>query len=87
MIIKIRDFIYIFRNLEVKKWQDKEGGGLYGYWVKIGFRLHKLAVRDKKIKNIWDKVKMCWELSDYYTIRENEVYVYSLDNKNTFYRH
>ena len=84
IIGRIKDLVYFYGNLEVTEWQGEK---LFIVWVGLGFKLVKIAITDKDIKKSWiKKIKKCWELSDYYTIRDGSVYAYSLNNKNILHR-
>lgn len=85
LIIRIKDFLYFWKNLEITEWKDEN---LFVVWIRIGFRLIKVAITDKDIRNNWLKrIKKSWELTGRFTFRDNEIYTYSLENKDCLYRH
>ena len=85
LIIKIKDFFYFWKHIEITEWKKEN---MFVIWIRIGFRLIKIAIIDKDIRKYWFKrIKECWRWTDYYTLRENEIYEYNLDNKNCLYRH
>jgi len=75
--IRLRDAIYFWRNLEISERED----GLYSYWIRIGFKLTKISVMNRKI-NKWQRPKKCWEWTNCLTMRDGRIYTYEEDDKN-----